>query len=288
MPSKSKITQSGEAPKQAKPFLKWVGGKRQLIDELLKGMPEKISSYHEPFLGGGALFFELAGQKRFKKAYLSDLNPELINAYVVVQTKVEELIKSLKKHVHSKEYYYRLRSADPKNLDEVARASRLIYLNKTCYNGLYRVNSKGQFNVPFGSYKNPKICDEENLRLCAEALKGVSIRLQSFDAILRSAKPKDFIYFDPPYHPVSSTANFSAYEKSGFGETEQRKLKDVFAELAHKKCLVMLSNSYSDFLLALFQHYRMKKQLQTVNATRAINSKSSARGAVREIIVRNY
>ena len=274
--------------KQAKPFLKWVGGKRQLINELLKGMPEKIHSYHEPFLGGGALFFELAGQKRFKKAYLSDLNPELINAYVIVQTQVEDLIKSLKKHEHSKEYYYRLRSVDPKTLDDVARASRLIYLNKTCYNGLYRVNSKGQFNVPFWSYKNPKICDEENLRLCAEALKNVSIRRQSFDAVLRSAKRKDFIYFDPPYHPVSKTANFSSYEKSGFGEVEQRQLKDAFVELDRKGCFVMLSNSYSDFTLELFKHYRMKKQLQKVHATRAVNSKSSARGAVREIIVRNY
>lgn len=288
MPGKSQAVSNVLELQKARPFLKWVGGKRQLINELLKGMPEKIHSYHEPFIGGGALFFELAGQKRFKKTFLSDLNAELINAYIVVQSKVEELIQSLKKHVHSKEYYYRLRAVNPETLDEVERASRLIYLNKTCYNGLYRVNSKGRFNVPFGSYKNPKICDKDNLRLCSEALKGVSIRRQSFDAVLRAAKPKDFIYFDPPYHPVSKTSSFSAYEKSGFGEVEQKRLRDVFVELDRKDCFVMLSNSYSDFTLELYHRYAVKKKLQKVHATRAVNSKSSARGAVREIIVRNF
>jgi DNA adenine methylase len=271
-------------PTRPKPFLKWAGGKRQLLDELLKRLPAFVRAYHEPFLGGGALFFELAARGRFQKAYLSDLNADLIEAYVVVQTWVEDLIVSLKKHEHSKEYFYRIRSVDPASLDIIERASRLIYLNRTCYNGLYRVNSKGEFNVPFGNYKNPLICDEDNLRLCSEALKGVTLRHQAFYAVMRDVTRGDFIYFDPPYHPVSKTASFSTYEKSGFGEDDHRRLKDIFAALDRKKCFVMLSNSYTPFTRRLFKEYKP----ETVEATRVLNSKSSGRGVVNEILVRNY
>jgi len=271
-------------PTRPKPFLKWVGGKRQLLEEFRKRLPAFVRAYHEPFLGGGALFFELAARGRFQKAYLSDLNPDLIETYVVVQTWVEELIVSLKKHVHSREYYYSLRSVDPKTLDIIERASRLIYLNRTCYNGLYRVNSEGVFNVPFGNYKNPVICDEDNLRLCSEALKGVTLRHQAFYAVMRDVTRGDFIYFDPPYHPVSKTASFASYEKSGFGEDDHRRLKEIFTALDRKKCFVMLSNSYSTFTRKLFKEYKP----EVVEATRAVNSKSSGRGPVKEIIVRNY
>ena len=284
MPEKSKAVQDGGAPIQARPFLKWVGGKRQLLDALLKKLPEDINDYHEPFLGGGAFFWELAFKEKFKKAHLSDLNAELINSYSMVKNYCEELIASLKKHVHEEEYYYDLRGKILKSDKHIERASRLIYLNKTCYNGLYRVNSKGQFNVPFGSYKNPKICDEDNLRLCAQALKNVSIRRRGFATVLNVAKPKDLVYFDPPYHPVSKTSNFSAYEKSGFGELEQQHLKEVFEKLVQRGCYVMLSNSYSDFTKELFKDYN----IETVRATRSVNSKSSARGAIKEIIVRKY
>ena len=281
----SKPTVTGGEEAHAKPFLKWVGGKRQLLRELVKRLPEKFNAYHEPFLGGGALFFELAARGRIKEAHLSDLNEDLIDTYVVVQTRVEALIASLKKHVHSEEYYYGLRGKDPKKLGIVERASRFIYLNKTCYNGLYRVNSKGEFNVPFGNYKNPLICDEDNLRLCSKALKGVTLRRQPFHAVMSNVMPKgDFVYFDPPYYPVSRTANFTSYEKKGFAEEDHQRLKKVFDELNRKKCFVMLSNSYSPFTRKLFKNYGP----ETVMATRAVNSKSSGRGPVKEIVVRNY
>lgn len=276
-------TQKSTTP--ARPFLKWAGGKRQLLPELIKRVPKTFKNYHEPFLGGGALFFELAAASRLKKQiHLSDLNEELINAFLVVQNNVEELIRALKRHVHNAEYFYRIRKATPKRLGAVARASRLIYLNKTCFNGLYRVNSKGEFNVPFGRYKNPKICDEENLRLCSKALQGVTLRCQPFDAVLIQARAGDLIYFDPPYHPVSKTANFSAYEKSGFGTAEHRRLEEVFTALGKKKCFVMLSNSQTDFTRELFKEHKV----EMVAATRSVNSKASGRGRVEEIIVRNF
>jgi DNA adenine methylase len=284
MPVKSKAALNGHETPQARPFLKWAGGKRQLLGQLVKRLPPSFHAYHEPFLGGGALFFELAGEtpRRFEKAYLSDLNEELIETYQVVQTRVEDLIVSLKKHDHNREYYNHLRSSNPKDIIE--RASRLIYLNRTCYNGLYRVNSKGGFNVPFGNYRNPKICDEENLRACSRALKGVVLGSHPFDSLLRHARKGDFVYFDPPYHPVSKTANFAAYGKAGFDEKDHHKLKDVFVTLDKKKCSVMLSNSYAPFTRKLFQEY----EPEIVQATRLVNSKASARGPVKEIIVRNY
>ena len=285
MSEKSKDAGSGKKPRHARPFLKWAGGKRQLLPELIKRLPGSFRNYHEPFLGGGALFFELAARGLLKKkAYLSDLNEELIETYIVVQTGVEDLIKSLKKHVHDEEYYYRLRGVDPASLDIVERASRLIYLNKTCFNGLYRVNSKGEFNVPFGNYKNPMICDEENLRLCSAALKDISIRRQSYFKVMSGALRGDFVYFDPPYHPVSKTASFASYQKDGFDEKDQQRLKDIFEALDRKKCFAMLSNSHSAFTKGLYKDYKP----EIVEASRAVNSRASARGPVKEIIVRNY
>jgi DNA adenine methylase len=272
------------APTKPKPFLKWVGGKRQLLPEILKRLPEKFRDYHEPFLGGGALFFELSHRKAFRMAFISDMNPDLVDAYCAVQDHAAELIRALKKHPHNREYFEKIRAKDPARMDRVGRASRLIYLNKTCYNGLYRVNASGQFNAPFGRYKNPLICDEANLRACAEALRNTVIQREPFEAVLTESKKGDFVYFDPPYDPVSKTASFSSYAKAGFRAEDHERLRDVFAKLDKKGCHVMLSNSHTPFTRALYKGWN----LETVSANRAVNSRAAGRGAVKEILVRNY
>jgi DNA adenine methylase len=281
-PAKARLSEPPEV--KPKPFLKWVGGKRQLLPVLLKRLPAKFKDYHEPFLGGGALFFELAHAKKFRMAFISDMNPDLVDAYWAVQDHVEELIRALKKHPHDREYFEKLRARDPARMDRVGRASRLIYLNKTCYNGLYRVNSSGQFNVPFGRYKNPLICDEANLRACSAALRNTVIQRESFEAVLKESKKGDFVYFDPPYMPVSKTASFAAYAKAGFRAEDHERLRDVFARLDKKGCHVMLSNSHTPFTRSLYNGWNV----ETVNATRAVNSDAAGRGAVKEILVRNY
>ena len=267
-----------------KPFLKWVGGKRQLLGKLTQRLPKVIARYHEPFLGGGALFFDLAGLRKIKKAFLSDANAELINTYAMVRDEVEPLILSLRNLRHSEEDFYRIRALKPAELPPIERASRLIYLNKTCYNGLYRVNSRGEFNVPFGRYKSPLICDAINLRACSKVLKDAELSCRSFESVKNRAKKGDFIYFDPPYHPVSKTSNFSGYSRGGFGEADQKKLGEIFSKSAEKGCWVMLSNSDSKFTRDLYVGW----DIETVNATRAVNSKASGRGPVKEILVRNY
>jgi DNA adenine methylase len=261
-----------------------VGGKRQLLAELSRRLPKDLNRYHEPFLGGGALFFDLAGQGKIRRAFLSDANAELVNAYVVVRDSVEELIRELGRQKHSETEFYRIRSLEPKALSPVERATRLIYLNKTCYNGLYRVNSKGHFNAPFGRYKNPKICDAENLRACSKVLQKAEIDCRPFEGVLKCARRGDFAYFDPPYHPVSRTSNFAGYARGGFGESDHEKLRDVFSTLADKGCRALLSNSFSPFTRKLFSRWK----IETVIASRAVNSKSSGRGPVKEILVRNY
>ncbi len=232
------------------PFLKWAGGKRQLISQFDKFFPSKFNKYIEPFVGGGAIFFYLLPNN----AILIDNNEELINCYKVIQNNVLELIESLKKHRNEKDYYYRIRDLDRNpeefnKLSDVERASRTIYLNRVCYNGLYRVNSKGQFNVPFGRYKNPKICDEENLLVVNKALKNVKIFKASFEKCLEFAEKGDFIYFDPPYQPISATAYFTSYTKDNFGKDSQMKSFEVFKECNERGCKVMLSNSYNKFIL---------------------------------------
>ncbi|MCL4694138.1 MAG: Dam family site-specific DNA-(adenine-N6)-methyltransferase, partial [Candidatus Hydrogenedentes bacterium] len=216
-----------------RPFLKWVGGKGQLLGPLIAQVERAgdFGRYHEPFVGGGALFFELVRTNRLrrntKRAYLSDNNERLIAAYLGVKQDVERVIDHLQRHreKHSEEYYYALRDAVPEDLFE--RAARIIYLNKTCYNGLFRENSRGIFNVPFGRYKNPRICDEVNLRATSEALQRADISVQSFEMVVGRAKAGDLVYFDPPYDPVSKTASFTAYDRGGFGRAEQQRLADV-------------------------------------------------------------
>lgn len=275
-----------------KPFVKWVGGKRQLLNQFrLKNLfpPELFNpvknTYYEPFVGGGAVFFDLLS----KKAVLSDMNNELVITYNVIKNNVEQLIKSLKKHKVNKEYFLKIRAKDISKLSDIEIASRFIYLNRTCFNGLYRVNKAGGFNVPFGQNKNPLICDEVNLRRVSESLKNVIIKHQDYKEVLKKAKAGDFIYFDPPYYPVSKTASFTSYTKDSFLDKEQIELRDVFVELDKRGCYVMLSNSDTPFINKIYSEINNKKvRINKVEAGRAINSKATGRGKVLEVVVTNY
>ena len=266
------------------PIVKWVGGKRQLMFELLKNMPANYNRYFEPFIGGGALFFELQP----KNAYISDMNEELINLYSVVRDDVDSLIEDLEKHEVSKEYFLNIRNIDRtemfSKLSNIERASRFIYLNRTCFNGLYRVNSQGQFNVPFGNYSNPRIIDESNLRNCSELLKNTEIKVADFSEILTKVQKRDFVYFDPPYVPLNDTSSFTSYTKAGFDIDMQFKLRDVCDELDSMGVKFMLSNSDTKLVNELYSNYEIKK----VFASRAVNANADGRGKITEVLVRNY
>ena len=270
--------------KETYPIVKWVGGKRQLMFELLKNMPKSHNRYFEPFVGGGALFFELQPED----AYISDMNEELINLYSVVRDNVYDLILDLSKHEVSKEYFLEIRNIDRtkkyNKLTNVQRASRFIYLNRTCFNGLYRVNSQGQFNVPFGYYKNPRILDADNLLNCSELLKKTEIICADFSEILNKVKKGDFVYFDPPYVPLNETSSFTSYTKDGFNIDMQFKLKEVCDELDSMGVMFMLSNSDTKFVNELYADYEVKK----VFASRQINANIDGRGKITEVLVRNY
>lgn len=266
------------------PFVKWAGGKRQLLPELLKRVPEKFNVYFEPFLGGGALLLALQPSK----AIVGDINEELINAYQVIRDNVEELISALKRlsAKHSREFYYYIRSLEKSNLDRVERAARFIYLNKTCYNGLYGENSKGQFNVPIGRYANPSIYDANNLRALSKYFNSADVNIIRADYrdIVKHATRGDFIYFDPPYIPVSETANFTKYTKYDFTVQDHEELASVFKELSKRGCYVMLSNSDTEVVYKLYEGFRIEK----VKANRFINSNSQKRTNHYEVIIRNY
>lgn len=266
------------------PIVKWVGGKRQLMFELLKNMPKSCNRYFEPFIGGGALFFELQPDN----AYISDMNEELINLYQVVRDEVDELICDLQKHDISKEYFMEIRNIDRteeyQNWSDVQKASRFIYLNRTCFNGMYRVNSKGEFNVPFGHYKNPRILDENNLINCSNLLQGIEIKHADFSEILKKVKKGDFVYFDPPYVPLSETSSFTSYTKEGFDIDMQFKLRDVCDELDTMGVNFLLSNSDTKLVNDLYENYNIKK----VFASRQINANADGRGKITEVLVRNY
>ena len=266
------------------PIVKWVGGKRQLMFELLKNMPANYNRYFEPFISGGALFFELQPEN----AYISDMNEELINLYSVVRDDVDGLIEDLEKHEVSKEYFLNIRNIDRtemfSKLSNIERASRFIYLNRTCFNGLYRVNSQGQFNVPFGNYSNPRIIDENNLKNCSELLKNTEIKVADFSEILTKVQKGDFVYFDPPYVPLNDTSSFTSYTKAGFDIDMQFKLRDVCDELDSMGVKFMLSNSDTKLVNELYSNYEIKK----VFATRAVNANADGRGKITEVLVRNY
>lgn len=232
-------------------------------------------------MGGGAIFFHLLPHS----AYLMDINPELVNVYQQVRDNVERVIELLERHKtrHCKAYYYEVRSRLTGN--PIERAARLIYLNRTCFNGLYRENSQGHFNVPMGSYKNPQICHKELLRAVSFALKNTCIEERSFETLVdRVIKPSDFVYFDPPYYPLSATSKFTSYNRDAFTEDDHIRLRDVFATLAHRGVPVMLSNSDCPFVRELYDGFN----IHTVSAIRAINVNTQRRGKITEVLVTSY
>lgn len=268
------------------PFLKWAGGKRQLLPVIKQYLPGRYNSYFEPFVGAGALLLDQQPQT----AVINDVNEELINCYRVIRDMPIDLIESLKTHRNTKAYFYSVRELDRgaefSKLTPVQRASRIIYLNKTCYNGLFRVNKSGQFNAPFGRYKNPKIVNADVIMSIHHYLNEnqVTILNEDFTRAVATAQRGDFVYFDPPYDPVSDTASFTGYSLQSFGRAEQIRLRDCFDDLTRRGCLVMLSNSSTDFIADLYSDYNILK----VPANRNINSVSTKRGKINEFLILNY
>lgn len=267
-----------------RPFLKWAGGKGRLLSQYEPFFPQHIDTYYEPFLGGGAVFFHLA--ERAQQAVLGDINPELVNVYCCVRDEVESLIRHLREHQrwHCPDYYYEVRQRQSLR-SPIERAARLIYLNKTCYNGLYRENSQGHFNVPVGRYKNPAICDASLLRAASRALQIAEIHTFSFDHLLeRAFTPQDFVYFDPPYHPISTTSSFTGYSRYGFNRDDQTHLAQVFRTLAARGQRAMLSNSDCEFVRELYHDFT----LHSIQASRAINSRAGRRGKISELLITTH
>lgn len=269
------------------PVVKWVGGKRQLLDEITPLLPRRITSYCEPFLGGGAVLFSIQPSK----AIINDINEDLMLVYEVIRDDVEGLIKSLEQYENTSEYFYKIRDIDRDkefyhSMSKVERASRLIYLNKTCFNGLFRVNSSGEFNSPFGHYKNPNIVNAPVLRAVNKYFNANKIQIynEDFEKTLKRVNKGGFVYLDPPYDPVSDTANFTGYNKGGFNRKEQERLKECCDELTRRGVKFMLSNSATAFIKELYRDY----DITIVKAKRAINSNASKRGAVEEVLIRNY
>lgn len=276
---------------KAKPPIKWVGGKGKLIDQLSQYFPDNFNEYFEPFMGGGAVFFHLSPQG---KAHLNDVNKDLINLYRTIKTDTDLLIKELKKLEEKyirlnedarKDFYYKIRMRYNQRINEpVIQSAYFVFLNKTGYNGLYRVNSSGGFNVPFGQYKKPSILDAENLYLIADLLKNKKFQNVDFVEAVNSAKKGDFVYFDPPYHPLNETSDFTSYTKDSFGVVDQERLAETFKDLDKRGCLVMLSNSATPFIKRLYSNFRQ----ETVQANRAINCKAKGRGKIDELLILNY
>jgi DNA adenine methylase len=269
------------------PVVKWVGGKRQLLPEIQKYIPKTITTYYEPFLGGGAVLFNTQPPK----AIVNDINEELINLYIVVRDNADELIEDLKKYKNDADSFYNVRELDRKidiysKLTNVQRASRIHYLNKTCFNGLFRVNMAGQFNSPFGSYKNPNIVNDVTIRAVSKYLNDAKIELRcgDYEESLRGIKKGAFVYFDPPYDPISDSSSFTGYSRGGFDRNEQIRLKMVCDKLDAKGIKFLLSNSSTDFITDLYEGYT----IETIQAKRSINSKGDERGEVDEVLVRNY
>jgi DNA adenine methylase len=286
-------------PKNGVPtFVKWAGGKTQLLEQFKPFFPKKISRYLEPFVGSGAVFFYIKQKYDPKEVILSDNNEELINCYIRVRDNLEELMGNLKNHEDNflqfsdqekekrQNYYYSVRSEDSTKLDGAERAARFIFLNRTCFNGLYRVNPRGQFNVPMGKYKNPSILREKDLIMANKLLQSVELKVRPFEGVLHDARKGDFVYIDPPYYPLNRTSNFTSYTKEVFLEKEQKQLVQVFKKLNEKGCKVMLSNSDTPFINSLYNHgtYTIKR----VKARRAINSDAEKRGEINELLVMNY
>lgn len=274
-----------------KPFVKWAGGKRQLIPILNENLPKTFGTYYEPFLGGGALLFHILTERKNQKCSISDLNSDLVLTYTIIRNRIDELISSLKNHERnyqkdSKTYYYSIRESNPRT--EIEKTSRLLFLNRTCFNGLYRVNSKGKFNVPLGSYTNPNIVNEENLRSVGAILQSSKIRIKcrDFESVLRDAKKGDLVYFDPPYQPASQTANFTSYTNKNFTYEDLNRLAKLCIKLDSKGCKVLLSNSDSKKVADIFSEKSWK--INRVQANRSINSNSKKRTGHFELLIKNY
>ena len=267
-----------------RPVLKWVGGKRRLIEQIIGLFPEDYASraYHEPFFGGGALFFHLEPSR----GSINDVNTRLINFYRVLKEKPRELIEEASPYVYEKSEYYRLRTRfNEEQLSDVEDAAILLYLNKTGYNGLYRVNSKGKYNVPFGRYRDPRIVDEERIMEASKLLENISISSERFYSVKKHAEEGDLVYFDPPYLSVSETSDFTAYSKSGFGYEDHVLLKNTCLDLDERGVYFVQSNSYVRPILELYENTGFR--IEIVQMNRAINSKTSKRGGVNEILVTN-
>ncbi|MDE1854858.1 MAG: DNA adenine methylase [Candidatus Micrarchaeota archaeon] len=269
-------------------FVKWAGGKKQLLPQFMPFFPKKIERYFEPFVGGGAVAFYILKHYKPNYVYLSDSNNELINAYKVIRNNVKDLIRGLKeyKKKHSKEFYYKVRALKPNELSELECAVRFIYLNKTCFNGLYRVNSKGEFNVPIGSYKNPSIVNENELKEISGLLQNAKFSTSDFENIENEIHRGDFVYFDPPYYPLSKTSSFTSYTKEDFLEKDQIRLADLFKRLDKKGAYLMLSNSSAEFIAKLYKEY--EKHIAHVQASRMINCDAKGRGKINEVVITNY
>ncbi|GHU79206.1 site-specific DNA-methyltransferase (adenine-specific) [Spirochaetia bacterium] len=273
-----------------KPYLKWAGGKRQLLPEIRKYLPENINNltYYEPFAGAGAVLFDLQPER----AVINDKNPDLIMTYRVIQNDIEGLLAALEQYrdKYEKSFYYEVRALDRtdayRGMTDSEKAARFIYLNKTCYNGLYRVNKGGFFNVPFGKYRNPAIFEEPVLRAVHRFLNSNSITIlnDDFAAAVKNADERSFVYFDPPYHPFKKSS-FTAYQAGGFGEDEQTRLRDIFGELTERKVSCLLSNSDTSFIRELYRDKGF--DIISVSANRAINSTAGGRGKIGEVLIRN-
>lgn len=267
----------------ADPILKWAGGKRKLSDEIISLMPKdyRKRAYHEPFFGGGAVFFQI----KPKKGSINDVNKHLINFYRIVRDKPDELVETARQYPYDKEVYYELRDRfNHEEITDVEQAALLLYFNKTGFNGLYRVNSKNEFNVPFGRYKNPTIVPEDRIYEASELLKDVEIFSRDFTYIIEYSNPGDLVYFDPPYLPVSDTSDFTSYSSDGFSYDDQLMLVDTCNKLDEKGVYFVLSNSN---VKVLVDKYEEHFTVHTVQAARSINSKASKRGEVNEILVSN-
>ncbi|MBI0098536.1 MULTISPECIES: DNA adenine methylase [unclassified Snodgrassella] len=269
------------------PVLKWAGGKRQLLDTLIPLVPKDYSVYCEPFVGGGALFFALQPQS----ACINDVNHELIRVYTVIKNDVDALIEQLKQFQNNKDQFYEIRSWDRNkdkytHLSDIEKAARIIYLNKTCFNGLFRVNASGEFNVPFGNYANPNIVNEPVLRAISFYFNNSEIVFNAVDyaEILKNLPDNAFVYLDPPYDPVSVTANFTSYTKDGFSRDEQIKLRKCCDELNERGIKFILSNSATDFICDQYSKYN----IEIISAKRLVGADASKRGRIQEVIVRNY
>jgi DNA adenine methylase len=292
------MTQSGSV---VSPFIKWAGGKSQILKYLIMSLPPKFECYYEPFLGGGALFFKLRSVGRIRRAVISDLNKDLINCYLVIRDEIDALLSRLdyyQKHVNEKDFFYevarplfnkiRLNTGLEK---DVEKAALFIYLNRTCFNGLYRVNSKGEFNVPWGRYESPSLYDYRNLIAVSKALKDsdrVEIKCCDYKDAVKDAQAGDFIYFDPPYQPLNRTSSFTQYTADSFSEEDQKTLAETFRKLDKKGCMVMLSNSYSPLIEYLYRDYISRGQLTVAMAPRAISCLGNGRGKIPEYIIYNY